>query len=83
MSKDIIFRDCKTGADFENRVATYLSILGFMTNKTGRNDGGIDIVATKTIHENEYMTGLQSTGTFTMRVFCPVNTLTVHTIWLV
>lgn len=54
MSKGIIFRDCKTGADFENRVVTYLSILGFMANKTGRNDGGIDIVAAKTIHENEY-----------------------------
>ena len=49
-----IFKDCKTGTDFENWIVRFLKIAGFTANKTGGNDGGIDIVATINIHSNEY-----------------------------
>ncbi|MBQ2882359.1 MAG: restriction endonuclease [Alphaproteobacteria bacterium] len=39
-----IFNDCKTGVDFENRIVDVFRLLGFEANKTGSNDGGVDII---------------------------------------
>ena len=50
----IVFKDCYTGKDFELRVVDFLRGVGFKADKTGRNDGGIDIVATKEIEGTEY-----------------------------
>lgn len=44
-----IFKDCKTGVDFENRIVDVFNILGFKANKTGSNDGGIDIIVEGTV----------------------------------
>ena len=44
-----IFRDCKSGIDFENTVVKFLRCLAFEANRTGKDDGGIDIVATTSI----------------------------------
>lgn len=54
MSEDIIFKGCKTGVDFEVKTVEFLNRLGFNANKTGKNDGGIDIVTTTSINGNEY-----------------------------
>lgn len=55
MSKNnIIFEGCFTGHDFELKVVEFLRQLGIKADKTGRNDGGIDIVATKTVNGTEY-----------------------------
>lgn len=54
MPDNIIFRDCKTGTDFENNTVLFLNRAGLTANKTGRNDGGIDIVATTNINSVEY-----------------------------
>ena len=54
MEDNIIFKDCKTGTDFENKTVELLRLVGFTADKTGRNDGGIDIVATMNIHSKEY-----------------------------
>ena len=54
MSENIIFKNCRTGTDFEHKTVEFLEGLGFNAHKTGRNDGGIDIIATKTINETEY-----------------------------
>ena len=53
MSEDIIFKGCKTGVDFENKTVEFLRKAGFNSNKTGKNDGGIDIVATTSINGTE------------------------------
>lgn len=50
----IVFKDCYTGKDFELRVVDFLRGVGFKADKTGRNDGGIDIVATKEVEGTEY-----------------------------
>lgn len=50
----IVFKDCYTGKDFELRVVEFLRSMGFTADKTGRNDGGIDIVATKEVNGTEY-----------------------------
>lgn len=54
MAEDIIFKNCKTGVDFENKTLEFLRLAGFNADKTGRNDGGIDIIATKDINNSEY-----------------------------
>lgn len=54
MEDNIIFKGCKTGTDFENKTVELLRLVGFTADKTGRNDGGIDIVATMNIHSKEY-----------------------------
>ena len=54
MSEDIIFKGCKTGVDFENKTVEFLRKAGFNANKTGKNDGGIDIVATTSINGTEH-----------------------------
>ena len=46
MDTSFLFQDCYTGTDFENKIVDFLSKYGFMAQKTGSNDGGIDIVAT-------------------------------------
>ena len=46
-----IFNDCKTGVDFENRIVDVFKLLGFKANKTGSNDGGIDIIVEGNIDE--------------------------------
>lgn len=50
----IIFKDCYTGNDFELKVVEFLRGMGFTADKTGHNDGGIDIVATKEVNGTEY-----------------------------
>lgn len=35
-----IFRDCKSGIDFENTVVKFLRCLAFEANRTGKDDGG-------------------------------------------
>lgn len=54
MSDNIIFEGCKTGVEFEDKAVEFLRTVGFTANKTGCNDGGIDIVATKDIASVEY-----------------------------
>lgn len=54
MSDDIIFRDCKTGFEFESKTVDFLRMMKFTASHTGRNDGGIDIVATKEVASIEY-----------------------------
>ena len=49
-----IFRDCKSGIDFENTVVKFLRCLAFEANRTGKDDGGIDIVATTSILSTKY-----------------------------
>lgn len=49
-----IFPSCKSGADFENTVTSFLRSVGFNADRTGKDDGGIDIVAKKRIQETEY-----------------------------
>lgn len=46
-----IFPNCKSGADFEETVAIFLRSVGFNADRTGKDDGGIDIVAKKGIEE--------------------------------
>lgn len=43
MDTSFLFQDCYTGTDFENKIVEFLSKYGFMAQKTGSNDGGIDI----------------------------------------
>ena len=54
MAEDIIFKNCKTGVDFENKTLEFLRLAGFNADKTGRNDGGIDIIATKDVNDFQY-----------------------------
>lgn len=54
MNYENIFADCKTGVDFENRIVDIFKLLGFKANKTGSNDGGIDIIVEGNINETEY-----------------------------
>ena len=53
MSEDIIFKGCKTGIDFENMTVDFLKKAWLDAHKTGKNDGGIDIVATTSINGTE------------------------------
>ena len=55
ITEDIIFSNCRTGTDFENKTLDFLRLAGLTANKTGgANDGGIDIVASVNIQETEY-----------------------------
>ncbi len=55
ISEDIVFNNCRTGTDFENKTLDLLRLAGFTANKTGgANDGGIDIVASINIQGTEY-----------------------------
>ena len=55
INKDIIFNNCRTGTDFENKTLDFLRLAGFTAKKTGgANDGGIDIVASVNIQGTEY-----------------------------
>lgn len=58
MSQNIIFSSC-TGTDFENRVVEILNRYGFNAKKTGKSDGGIDIVATGTTSPKTYSFNIQ------------------------
>lgn len=53
----IIFKNCYTGKDFELKVVEFLRAMGFTADKTGSNDGGIDIVATKEVNSTESTLG--------------------------
>lgn len=53
MEERIIFNGCMNGTDFEHRTVEFLRSVGFTANKTGSNDGGIDIVATKNVYSTE------------------------------
>lgn len=48
--RDFKFERCTSmsGIDFENWVTKLMNNLGFAANRVGKNDGGIDIVATDT-----------------------------------
>ena len=54
MDTSFLFQDCYTGTDFENKIVEFLSKYGFMAQKTGSNDGGIDIVATSDTVPTKY-----------------------------
>ena len=58
MSENIIFSSC-TGTDFENWVFEILKHYGFDTKKTGKSDGGIDIVAISTTNPKTYSFNIQ------------------------
>lgn len=58
MSENIIFSSC-TGIDFENGVVAFLNRYGFKAKKTGKSDGGIDILATSTTSPKTYSFNIQ------------------------
>lgn len=51
--------DCKTGIDYENKVVSMLSGLGFKARRVGKNDNGVDIFASITINGAEYKFNIQ------------------------
>lgn len=59
INQNIIFGNCHTGKDFEYRTVDFLRMAGFIANKTGANDGGIDIVAKMNIQNCEYQFYIQ------------------------
>ena len=59
MDTSFLFQDCYTGTDFENKIVEFLSKYGFMAQKTGSNDGGIDIVATSDTVPTKYTFNIQ------------------------
>ena len=59
MDTSFLFQDCYTGTDFENKIVEFLSKYGFMAQKTGSNDGGIDIVATSDTVPIKYTFNIQ------------------------
>lgn len=59
MDTSFLFQDCYTGTDFENKIVDFLSKYGFMAQKTGSNDGGIDIVATSDTVPTKYTFNIQ------------------------
>lgn len=55
ITEDIIFNNCRTGTDFENKTVDFLRQAGFDAAKIGgANDGGIDIVASVNIQDVKY-----------------------------
>lgn len=52
--EEMIFSNCYSGTDFENRILGFLTKLGFKANKTGNNDGGVDIIARIHIQDIDY-----------------------------
>lgn len=55
IGESIIFKDCYTGTDFENKTLDFLRLAGLKAERTGgANDGGIDIVASVNIQGAEY-----------------------------
>lgn len=44
---------CRTGTDFENFIVTLLTQYGFDARKTGRDDKGVDIIATKNVYKDK------------------------------
>ena len=64
MDTSFLFQDCYTGTDFENKIVEFLSKYGFMAQKTGSNDGGIDIVATSDTVPTKYTFNIQCIFSF-------------------
>lgn len=54
MPKVLRISECLTGADFENTILNILVNLGFDAHLTGKEDRGIDIIASKTVDEKAY-----------------------------
>ncbi len=54
MPKVLKVKDCLTGADFENTVLNILVHLGFDAHLTGKEDRGIDIIASKIVEGKTY-----------------------------
>ncbi len=55
IKEDIIFNNCYTGTDFENKTLDLLRLAGFTAKKIGgANDGGIDIIASMNIQGIKY-----------------------------
>ena len=54
MPKVLSISECLTGADFENTILNILVSLGFDAHLTGKEDRGIDIIASKTVDEKAY-----------------------------
>ena len=54
MPKVLRISDCLTGADVENTVRNLLVNLGFDAHLTGKEDRGIDIIASKTVDGKAY-----------------------------
>ena len=48
MSDGIIFQNCQSGVDFENLIIGFLRDCGIEASSTGKEDKGIDIVASAT-----------------------------------
>lgn len=59
MSERVIFENCYSGVDFENKVVGLLNACGFEATKTSNNDGGIDIIATSVTKPIGYTFNIQ------------------------
>ena len=59
MLEDIVFVGCHDGTDFEKRVVIFLNRNGFVANRVGNNDGGVDIVAKSITKPTEYTFNIQ------------------------
>ena len=51
--------DCKTGIEYENRVVSMLTRLRFKAQRVGKNDSGVDILASIKIKDTEYKFNIQ------------------------
>lgn len=47
-TREFDFERCTSGIDFENWVKDLMTNLGFKADRVGKNDGGVDVVATET-----------------------------------
>jgi hypothetical protein len=59
MSEGITFNGCYSGTDFENYIVRLLEQYGITACRTGKDDGGIDIVATHKVEDKEYTFNIQ------------------------
>ena len=59
MPEDIVFTGCHSGTDFEKCVVAFLNQNGFVANRVGNSDGGVDIVAKSTTKPTEYIFNIQ------------------------
>ena len=50
---------CNTGIDYENKVVSMLLGVGFKAQRVGKNDNGVDIIASKFINKTEYKFNIQ------------------------
>ena len=71
MANGINIPDCHTGADFENFIIEFLSDFGIDASSTGKEDKGVDIVATAT---------LETTNKFYIQCKYWNNTIGLHPI---